>query len=41
MFHLAFGVVRMALWDKPEDGSVLGDFKAIIRGQITLLAAPG
>lgn len=40
MFHLAFGAVRLAARDEPDNGFVLADFKAIIRGQLSLFAAP-
>lgn len=40
MFHLAFGVVRLAILETPDNGCVLTDFKAIIRGQLSLLTAP-
>lgn len=40
MFHLAFGAVRLAIWDRSDSGCVLTDFKAIIRGQLSLFAAP-
>ena len=40
MFHLAFGAVRLAVWKQPESGRVLADFKAIIRGQLSLFTAP-
>lgn len=40
MFHLAFGAVRLAVWEKPENGEVLTDFKTIIRGQLLLFTAP-
>lgn len=40
MFHLAFGAVRLAIWEQPDNGRVLVDFKAIIRGQLSLFAAP-
>ncbi len=40
MFHLTSGVVRLEIWERPENGCVLGDFKAIIRGQLSLLALP-
>lgn len=38
MFHLAFGAVRLAIWESKEGGCVLGDFKKIIQGQLQLLA---
>lgn len=40
MFHLAFGAVRLAVWEEPHNSNVLGDFKTIIRGQLSLFAAP-
>ncbi|MBX9458158.1 MAG: TetR family transcriptional regulator [Rhizobium sp.] len=40
MFHLAFGAVRLAVWEKPDNGCVLSDFKMIIRGQLSLLMSP-
>jgi AcrR family transcriptional regulator len=40
MFHLAFGAVRLAVWEQPDNASVLDDFKAIIRGQLSLFTAP-
>lgn len=40
MFHLAFGAVRLAIWDRSDSGCVLTDFKAIIRGQLSIFAAP-
>lgn len=40
MFHLAFGAVRLAIWERPDDDRVLADFKAIIRGQLSLFTAP-
>jgi len=40
MFHLAFGAVRLAIWEKPDNACVLADFKAIIRGQLSLFSAP-
>jgi AcrR family transcriptional regulator len=39
MFHLAFGVVRLAVWEQPGNGFVLADFKAIIKGQLSLFVA--
>jgi hypothetical protein len=40
MFHLAFGAVRLAVWEQPDSAYVLADFKAIIRGQLSLFTAP-
>jgi len=40
MFHLAFGAVRLAVWEQPDSACVLADFKAIIRGQLSLFTAP-
>lgn len=40
MFHLAFGAVRLAIWELPDNGCVLTDFKSLIRGQLSRLAAP-
>lgn len=40
MFHLAFGAVRLALWEQPGNGCVLADFKAIIKGQLSHFTAP-
>ena len=39
MFHLAFGAVRLAIWEKPDNACILADFKAIIRGQLSLFTA--
>jgi AcrR family transcriptional regulator len=40
MFHLAFGAVRLAIWENTEGGFVLADFKEIIRAQLSRLAIP-
>lgn len=39
MFHLAFGAVRLAIWEGRQDGCVLTDFKKIIQGQLLLLSS--
>ncbi len=39
MFHLSPGAVRLALWHPSESGCVLGDFKALIKGQLQFLTA--
>lgn len=41
MFHLAFGAVRLAVWEQADNSSILADFKAIIRRQLSLFTAPG
>ena len=38
MFHLAFGAVRLAIWEKKEGTCALADFKKIIQGHLQLLA---
>lgn len=40
MFHLSFGAVRLAVWEPQDNGCILTDFKAIIRRQLSLFAAP-
>lgn len=40
MFHLAFGAVRLAIWERPEHECVLTDFKALIQRQLSLFTAP-
>lgn len=40
MFHLVFGAVRLAIWERNSGGCVLGDFKEIIRAQLSRLATP-
>lgn len=40
MFHLAFGAVRLAVFEQRNNACVLTDFKAIIRGQLTLYTSP-
>jgi AcrR family transcriptional regulator len=40
MFQLAFAAVRLAVVEKDHEGHALEDFKALARGQMTLLTAP-
>lgn len=39
MFHLAFGAVRLAIWESKEGTCALADFKKIIQGHLQMLAA--
>jgi AcrR family transcriptional regulator len=39
MFHLTFGAVRLAIWERPEHGCVLTDYKALIHRQLSLFTA--
>jgi AcrR family transcriptional regulator len=39
-FHLAFAAVRLALWERPDQGRVLDDFRSLIRRQLEDFGRP-